>query len=166
MKRITAATNFKNEFPIYKTNSMELKKKLANHIAKDGKKHQSEKAIHKCFKALQKSQKRNHGKIIKLSIINMIPAFKIIKLTNKKRRKKAIKEIPALVSSYKSRVSMGLKNLIRATADTKTKQTAFFRKFKNELLLGASSETNAITTKNNYQAKALNEKKYFRFYRW
>lgn len=148
---------------IYKTNSTELKKKLINHVTKNGKKHQSEKAIHRSFKAVQKSQKRNHGKIIKLSVINTIPAFKLIKLTDKKRRKKSIKEIPALVSSYKSRVSLGLKNLIKTTASV---HTAFFEKFKNELLLGASSETHTVATKNNSQVKALTEKKYFRFYRW
>lgn len=158
--------NETNALPSYKTNSMELKKKLINHITKHGKKYQSEKAIQKSFKAVQKSQKRNHGKMIKLSIINTIPTFKIIKLTDKKRRKKSIKEIPALVSSYKSRVSLGLKNIIKATAGVQNKQYAFFEKFKNELLLGTSSETNTMVTKNNVQAKALNEKKYFRFYRW
>ena len=145
---------------------IELQKKLINHVTKSGKKHKSEKAITKSFKATQKYQKKNHGKITKLSIINTIPTFKIIKLTNKKRRKKSIKEIPALVSSYKSRVSLGLKYLIKATTTTQTKQTAFFKKFKNELLSGANSENIAITAKNNFQAKALNEKKYFQFYRW
>lgn len=156
----------KRIFQFTKQNSIELKKKLTNHITKNGKKHLSEKTINKSFKSVQKSQKRNHGKIIKLSILNTIPIFKIIKLTDKKRRKKSIKEIPALVSSYHSRVSIGLKNIIRITADTKTKQSTFFEKLKNELLLGTFSETNAIVTKNNFQAKALNEKKYFRFYRW
>ena len=146
--------------------SASLQKKLINHVTKHGKKHRSEKAILKSFKATQKSQKKNHKKITKLSIINTIPTFKIIKLTDKKRRKKSIKEIPALVSSYTSRVSLGLKYLIKTTAITQTKQTTFFEKFKNELLLGANSENIATTMKNNYQTKALQEKKYFRFYRW
>ena len=143
-----------------------LQKKLINHITKNGKKHKSEKAILKSFKATQKSQKKNHEKITKLSILNTIPTFKIIKLTNKKRRKKSIKEIPTLVSSYSSRVSLGLKYLIKTTAITQTKQAAFFKKFKNELLLGANLENSATTMKNNFQTKALQEKKYFRFYRW
>jgi ribosomal protein S7 len=161
-----AQNNETNTSPTYRTNFTELKKKLVNHVTKNGKKHQSEKTIQKSWKAVQKAQKGNHRKVIKLSIINTIPTFKIIKLTDKKRRKKSIKEIPALVSSYKSRVSLGLKNIIKATAGVQTKQSPFFEKFKNELLLGASFETNTIATKNNVQTKALNEKKYFRFYRW
>lgn len=149
----------------YNKESTSLKKKLINHIAKNGKKHKSEKTITKSFKATQKSQKKNHGKITKLSIINTIPTFKIIKLTDKKRKRKSIREIPTLVSSYTSRVSLGLKYLIKTTT-TQTKQTTFFEKFKNELLLGANSENAAITIKNSFQTKALQEKKYFRFYRW
>lgn len=143
---------------------LELQTKLINHVTKNGKKHKSEKVLIKSFKVVQKSQTKNHGKITKLSIMNTIPTFKIIKLTNKRRRKKSIREIPAFVSSYKSRVSLGLKYFVKTT--NSIKNTAFSEKFKNELLSGATSENNAITTKNNLQAKALNEKKYFRFYRW
>lgn len=153
-------------FSIYNKEYIELQRKLINHVTKNGKKHKSEKAVAKSFKATLKLQKKNHGKVAKLSITNTIPTFKIIKLTNKKRRKKSIKEIPTLVSSYKSRVSLGLKYLIKSTATEQTKQAAFSEKFKNELLSGAVSENNAIIAKNNFQAKALVEKKYFRFYRW
>lgn len=151
---------------IYKEKTTELRQKLINHITKNGKKHKSEKAITKSFKSTQKIQKKNHGKVTKLSIINTIPTFKIIKLTNKKRRKKSIREIPTLVSSYKSRVSLGLKYLIKTTTTTQTKQVNFSEKLKNELLSGAISENTATLTKNNFQVKALDEKKYFRFYRW
>ena len=156
-----------NPITLYNARSAELQKKLINHIIKNGKKHKSEKTIIKSFKTIQKSQKKNHGKITKLSILNTIPIFRIIKLTDKKRRKKSTKEIPTLVSSYTSRVSLGLKYLIKTTNNlSQTKQTAFFKKLKNELLLGVNSENNANTIKNNYQTKALQEKKYFRFYRW
>lgn len=155
----------KQNWRIYKEKNTELRKKLINHITKNGKKHTSEKAVTRSFKSTQKIQKKNHGKVTKLSIINTIPTFKIIKLTNKKRRKKSIREIPTLVSSYKSRVSLGLKYLIKATT-TQTKQINFSEKLKNELLAGAISENTATLTKNNFQVKALDEKKYFRFYRW
>lgn len=157
--------NSKNNMLTYNKKSMELRKKLINHMTKNGKKHKSEKALVKSFKVAQKSQKKNHGKITKLSIINTIPTFKIVKLTNKKRRKKSIREIPTLVSSYKSRVSLGLKFLIK-TSVLQTKHTMFFEKLKNELLSGAMLENSAVITKNNFQTKALAEKKYFRFYRW
>lgn len=147
----------------YNANLLELRTKLINHITKNGKKHKSEKTVMQSFKATQKSQKKNHCKITKLSIINTIPIFKIIKLTNKNKRKKSIREIPTLVSSYKSRVSLGLKYIIKTDNAT---SAPFSEKLKNELLSGAASQNDAITTKNNSQAKASNEKKYFRFYRW
>ena len=174
-KKITVTKNVINlpnkkdkvNFLMYTKQSNELRKKLINHITKNGKKYKSEKTITKGFKAAQKSQKRNHGKITKLSILNTIPVFKIIKLTDKKRRKKSTKEIPTLVSSYTSRVSLGLKYLIKTTNTiTQTKRTAFYKKFKNEILSGATLESNATAMKNNFQTKALQEKKYFRFYRW
>lgn len=156
-----------NNLTIYNHNPVELRRKLINNITKNGNKHMSEKALNKSLKATQKSEKKNHSKITKLSIVKTVPTFRIIKLTDKKRRKKSIREIPSLVSSYKSRISLGLKYLIAtATTGVHTKQSAFFHKFNNELLSGAYSENSAIATKNNSQIKALNEKKYFRFYRW
>ena len=168
IKQKPLSTHNKKNSLIQKVQSNNLQKKLINHITKNGKKHKSEKTIIKSFKTIQKSQKKNHGKITKLSILNTIPIFKIIKLTNKKRKKKSTKEIPTLVSNYTSRISLGLKYLIKTTANTTTqsKQTAFFKKFKTELLLGTISENNANKIKNNFQTTALQEKKYFRFYRW
>lgn len=156
-------------FLIVKTHdkSNELKKKLINQITKSGKKQTSEKNITKSFKAAQKSQRKNHAKITKLSILNTIPIFKIIKLTNKKRRKKSIREIPTLVSNYNSRVSLGLKYLIKSiNSSASSKQETFLKRFKNELLTGAATENQATTIKQSFQAKALTEKKYFRHYRW
>ena len=145
----------------------ELRNKLMNLATKNGKKQKSEKNIAKSFKAAQKFQKKNHGKLTKLSILNAIPVFQIVKLTNKKRRKKSVKEVPTFVSNYNSRVSLSLKYLIK-TANSKTlnKQQTFLEKFKNELLLGAKSENQAYAIKHNFQTKALAEKKYFRYYRW
>jgi hypothetical protein len=62
-------------------------------------------------------------------------------------------------------VSLGLKHLV-ISASIQNDQNAFFKKLKNEFLLGATSENQTINTKNNLQTKALQEKKYFRFYRW
>ncbi len=156
---------FNRQVIINKEKSTGLKKKLTNHITKSGKKHTVEKAVSKSFKAAQKSQKKNHGKITKLSVINTIPIFKIVKLTNKKRRKKSVREIPALVSSYKARVSLGLKYLIKAV-NSQSLKASFSEKFRSELISGLTTETNAVAAKNNAQTKALVEKKYFRFYRW
>ena len=166
--------NLKNKknsthFLISKTHNQSngLKKKLINHVTNHGKKQTSEKNIAKSFKATQKYEKKNHGKVAKLSVLNTIPIFKIIKLTNKKRRKKSIKEIPTFVSNYDSRVSLGLKYLIKTiNSATSNKQNTFLNKFKDELLAGSKAENQATTIKQNFQTKALTEKKYFRHYRW
>jgi ribosomal protein S7 len=146
-------------------NKKELRKKLLNHLTKYGKKHKSEKTVIKSFKLVQKRQKKNHNKTIKFSILNTIPVFKIVKLTNKKRRKKSIKKIPILLSNYESRTSWGLKYLIK-NATPQTKQSAFFTKLENEFLLAATSNSNAVKIKDSLQNEALQEKKSFRFYRW
>jgi ribosomal protein S7 len=146
-------------------NKKGLKKKLLNHITKNGKEQISEKTLTKSFKHTQKYKKKNHNKIIKLSILNTIPAFKIVKLTNKKRRKKSVKEIPTLLSNYESRTSWGLKYLVEASAP-QAQRGAFFTKLENEFLLAAASESSAVTLKDSVQTEALQGKKYFRFYRW
>ena len=151
---------------IYKTQPIDLQKKLINHITKNGKKHKSEKTIIKSFKATQKSQKKNHEKITKLSLLNIIPIFRIIKLTDKKRKKKLTKEIPKFVSNYTSKVSLGVKYLVKTTAVNTATQTTFIKKLKDELLLGATLENNTNTIKNSFQTKALQNRKYFKFYRW
>lgn len=143
----------------------ELRKKLLNHLTINGKKHKGEKTIIKSFKFTQKQQKKNHNNIIKLSILNTIPAFKVVKLVNKKRKKKSIKEIPTLLSNYASRTSWGLKYLIQ-NASPQAKQSAFFIKLENEFLLAATSESSAVKRKDSFQVEALKEKKSFRFYRW
>lgn len=159
------STNFSIPKTHYKSN--ELRKKLINNVTQDGKKQTSEKNVAKSFKAAQKSQKKNHGKITKLSVLNTIPIFKIIRLTDKKRRKKSIREIPTLVSNYNSRVSLGLKYLIKSVnSSTPNKENTFLKNFKNELIAGAETENQAVTIKQNFQMKAVNEKKYFRYYRW
>ena len=64
---------------------LKLKKKILNHILKDGKKKTSEKILTRSFKSIQKSQKKSHNDIMKLSIINLTPTFRVIKLKNNKR---------------------------------------------------------------------------------
>jgi ribosomal protein S7 len=77
-------------------NNKKLKDKLLNYIFSDGQKKTSEKIIKKTFKSIQKSQKKSHKDIIKLAIINSTPTFRIIKLKNKKKRKKNDKRYPGI----------------------------------------------------------------------
>lgn len=143
----------------------ELKKKLTNHITKNGKKEISEKILTKTFKRIQRYQKKNYTDIVKLSLTNATPTFKMIELTDKKRKKKSVKEIPTFLSNYKSRTSWGIKYLTKSS-NLQKNHTTFFKKMENEFLITAKSESQTVTLKNNFQNKALQEKKYFRFYRW
>jgi ribosomal protein S7 len=142
------------------------KKKLWNHVTKSGKKQISERMVAKSFKLSQKYQKKNLNEIIKLSIMSSIPAFKIVKLTNKKRRKKSIREIPTFVSNHESRISWSLKNVIKGIIAQKTKRSTLATELKKEYFLLAQSESKVVTLKDDIQNRSLKEKKYFRFYRW
>ena len=141
-----------------------LKKKLLNHILESGRKQISEKILTKSFKSIQKSQKKSHGEIVRLAILNSTPMFRVIQLKNKRRKKKSVKEIPAFLSNYAYRTSWGLKYLIK-TSTLKT-SNVFSNQLKHEILSNAASEGTAVTFKNELQSKALPKKKYFRHYRW
>lgn len=144
-----------------------LKKKILNHTLKDGQKKTSEKILIKTFKSLQKSQKKSHTEIVKLSIINATPTYRIIKLKNNRRRKKKfIKEIPAFLSTYKFRSSWALKYLIKTSQLHKKTSNIFHDQLKDETLLSAKQEGNTVKFKIETQKQALKQKKYFRHYRW
>jgi ribosomal protein S7 len=114
---------------------------------------------------MQKSQKKSHNEVIKLSIINSTPTFRIIKLKNNRRRKKkSIKEIPAFLSTYMFRSSWSLKYLVKAS--NKKTSNIFYNQLKDEALLNAKHEGNAVKFKDELQNQALQKKKYFRHYRW
>lgn len=141
-----------------------LKKKLLNHILESGKKQTSEKIFSKNFKSIQKSQKKSHNEIVKLALLNTTPMFRIIKLKNKRRKKKSVKEIPAFLSHYTYRTSWGLKYLVKISNSKPS--NAFISQLKDGILSNAKSEGHAVTLKNEFQNRALQTKKYFRHYRW
>ena len=111
-----------------------FKKTLINHIVKKGRKHTVEKIVTKSFKQIQKQQQKNVNNIIKTAVLNFTPTFRMIQLTNKRRRKKSIKQIPTFLSNNKSRSSWGLKNLINFSTQETSKTNLLF-KLKNQFLL-------------------------------
>lgn len=146
------------------SNKEKVKKKLLKHILKNGKKLVSEKILTKSFKCIQKNQNKSHSEILKLAVINSTPMFRVIKLKNKRRKKKSVKEIPAFLSTYAYRTSWGLKYLTNfATSKT---DNIFFNKLKHEILSSAKNESFTITFKNELQNKTLKVRKYFKHYRW
>ena len=142
-----------------------FKKILENHITKNGQKHKIEKIIIKSLKQTQKQQQKNTKNIIKISIMRISPAFRLIKLTNKRRRKKSIKQIPAFLSNNKFRSSWGLKNLIKKSTN-EISNTTLDKELSNKFLLTAELKNKNIELKTNQQDEASKEKKYFRHYRW
>lgn len=144
-----------------------LKQKVLNHFMLNGKKQTSESALLKTSKLIQKSNKQQHVGIVKLAIINTTPAFRVIQLTNKKKKKKDTlnKEIPAFVPDYSFRSSWALKHLIIASKK-KSISNIFSHRLKHEILLNAEYKGEAVNFKNELQKQALQKKKFFKYYRW
>ena len=143
-----------------------FKKTLTNHIVKKGQKHTVEKILTKSLKQTQKSQKKNVTNMVKVSVLSLIPTFKMIQLTNKRRRKKSIQQIPAFLSNNRSRSSWGLKNLTNFSTLGVTKTSLLF-KLKNQFLLNTTlSENKEIKLDSNQQEEISKKKKYLKYYRW
>lgn len=141
-------------------NNNKLKKKITNHIFKQGKKQRSEKILKSSIKSIQKFQKKSHYEIIKLTILNSIPTFRIIKL----KKKKSNIEIPTFISSLKHRTSWGIKYLIK-TFTSETNNT-LNQKLKKTFLSNATAKNETIKFKDELQKNALKKKSYFKYYRW
>lgn len=144
----------------------EVKKKIINHLVKNGEKKTSEKLLLQSFKELQKESKKQSETLIKLSLANSTPIFKLHKIENKKQRKKnrKIKEIPSFLSSNKARISLAIKFILKVTNRNKTKK--YFEKLNKEILLNISQTGEASIVKNDLQKQVLLNKRYFQFYKW
>jgi ribosomal protein S7 len=142
-----------------------FKKKLTNHLIKKGKKQMVEKTITKSLKQAQKQEKKNVGCIIKQSTLNVMPVFRFIKLTNKMRRKKTIKRIPAFLSDNNFRSSWGLKNLTDFSTQ-KTPHNTLYSKLTDQFLYSSKHLNSLEISGDKSQEEASKEKKYFKYYRW
>ena len=152
---------------VQKKSKNTFKKTLTNHVAKKGQKYAVEKTLAKSFKQIQKQQKKNVTSIIKISVLRLIPTFRIIQLTNKRRRKKSIQEIPAFLSNDKSRSSWGLKNVITNFSTQEMPKTNLLHKIKNQFLLNTTQlEEKKTKLVSNQQSEISKKKKYFKYYRW
>lgn len=150
-------------------NKKKLKQKILNHFLKNGGKKTCESKLLKALKLIQKSKKHTHIEILKLAILNTTPIFRVIKLKEKKRKKgsKTDKEIPSFLSGYASRSSWALKYISFAAKKNKLKSNnIFYKQLGQEILTNANSEGDAIKQVQEVQKKALQKKKFFRYYRW
>lgn len=142
----------------------EIKKKFINNVIKNGKKTKGEKILLNIIKELQKTSLKQSEKLIKNSIINSLPIFKINKIENKKpkKKKRKIKEIPFFIVNSKTRISLAIKLIINSLK----KQTYFFKDFNKEILSNNQQKSNSQQLKVELQKKVILNKKYFRYYRW
>nr|YP_009329924.1 ribosomal protein S7 [Didymosphenia geminata]API83115.1 ribosomal protein S7 [Didymosphenia geminata] len=143
---------------------IELQGKLLNHIMQNGNKSTGEKLLLNSFKNLQQDCNKRTKEIFKLAIINTTPVFKIHTIKNKKMKKKKrkVKEIPVFITNQQLRSSLALKLILK----TLKKSPSFFSSFTSEILLSSQSKSNSIELKDLIQKQVLNQKKYFRFFRW
>ena len=150
-----------------KNNKIEIKNKIINNLMVNGEKNTGEKILLKTFKELQKFSNKQSKELIKLAIIFSSPIFKLHKLANKKKRKKKQQknqEIPGFITNKKARTSLAIKFIIASTTTTKSKN--FYTKLNQEILLNAQSKESAILIKNKLQKKVLQNKRYFKNYKW
>ena len=143
---------------------IKIQNKIINHLVINGKKHTSEKILLKSLKKLQKSSKKQSKKLLKLAIIMSSPTFKLHTLTQKKRKKKKGKEIPAFINKTKIRTSLAIKAILLTVR--KRKSNNIHLALKEELILTTEGKSETIELKNTNQEQILTKKHLFRYYRW
>jgi ribosomal protein S7 len=143
---------------------LEIKNKIISHLLVHGEKKTSENSLLKSFKELQRHSSKSSKKLVQLAIMYSLPVFKLHKMTQKKKRQKKVREIPAFILNEKARISLAIKFII---ASVKKKATgSFYVKLKHEILLNSQNKGSAADVKNELQKQVLVKKRFFRFYRW
>ena len=144
---------------------IEIKKKIINHIMKNGEKNTSEKVLLQSFKELQKKSPKQTKELIKIALINSTPIFKLNKIQNKKlkKKKRKVKEIPLFITSKLSRVSLAIKFILKSV---NKRSELFYKAFNSQLFLNSQNKGEAIVFKNEVQKKVLLNKRYFNFFKW
>lgn len=141
-------------------NKIYVKEKIIKHLLLNGKKQIGEKLLLKTFKELQKNSLKNCKKLLNLAIISCIPVFKLHKLV---KRKKISKEIPAIISNKKVRVSLAIKFILLVLKNKNVKN--FYTKFYTEIMVNLKNKGLAIQMNKKAQKQALLKKHFFYYYR-
>jgi ribosomal protein S7 len=145
---------------------IEIKTKLVNHLIIKGKKNKSETLTLKSLKTLQKNSKKSSQKLFQLALVTSTPIFKINTITKKKQKKKKqrSKIIPAFISNKASRISFAIKFILQTT--NKNKQSLFYRKLSEEILMSAQNKSQTNETKKENQKQVFTNRHLFKYYRW
>lgn len=147
-----------------KSYKIEVKNKIINNLLINGKKNTGEKILLKTLKELQKSSNKESKKLIKFAIIFSTPIFKLHKISQKKKKKKKIQEIPSFISKKNARISLSIKFILKTIK--KKNLNKFYNKLKEEILLTAQSKGDAVQIKNDLQKYILLKKHYFSYFKW
>jgi small subunit ribosomal protein S7 len=146
-------------------NNTELRQKLTNAIMKHGKKKTSEKILIKSLKLIQKMSKKNHKTLIKSSVINATPTFKINKQSNKRSKRKTETAVPAFIKKDSSRTVLSVNFLVSASFKNKSLKT-FYRKLTQEVIDTSLQKSESIEQKTETQKQVLMQKRYLLKFRW
>lgn len=146
--------------------SIEIKKKLINHLMRNGEKKTSEKILLQSLKELQKTSLKRTKKLLKTALVNTSPVFKLHVIKNKKQKKKnrKIKTVPFFIYNNLARVSLAIKFILKTV--TSKKAANFYIKLNEEILLNSKQQGETIKLKNEIQKQVIANKRYFKFFKW
>ena len=143
---------------------IEIKNKIINNLLINGKKNTGEKILLKTLKELQKSSNKKSKELIKFAIIFATPTFKLHIMSQKKRKKKKIREIPSFISKKNARISLAIKFILKTIK--KKNSNKLYNKLKKEVLLTTQLKGDVIQIKNDLQKHILLKKHYFSYFKW
>lgn len=141
-----------------------IKLKLINHLLKNGNKKTCENILLKSLKTIQKSSLKSYKKVLKMAIINSSSIFRIIKLKQKKRKKKSTKEIPMFIFKNFERISWSLKVIL--SYSKKQNVNNFYKKLKQEIMISSKNKGNSIDKKIDTHKQILPKKRLLLYFRW
>lgn len=144
-------------------NEIKIIKKILNHVTKNGKKIKSEKIMLQSIKELQKPFKKQSKKVIQLALILSNPIFKLFIITQKKRKKKKDKVIPAFITKFSTRMSLAIKSIVKETRSSKIPY--FYKALKEKIIETNNLESTVINIKNENHKKILLNKRLFKYYK-
>ena len=146
-------------------NNINLKQKIINSMMKNGEKKTIEKILKKSLKLIQKSNKKNHLNLLKHSIINSTPTFKISLQSKKRGKRKTKKEIPTFINNDSLRIISSF-NFLSENSLKNKEVKKFYKKITQEIIASSLQNSKSIEQKNEIQKNVLMQKRYLLNFRW
>ena len=136
-----------------------LLNKFKNKLTLNGKKFKATQILDNSIKLLQKNNKKNHKKLIRVSLTQLAPLFSVKEV---KKTKKKSKEFPFFLNP-KLRILLSIKLIINKLKSVKTINIS--KQLSNEIVLILKKNSSVLTQKNQKSSHAFFQKK-FANYRW